>query len=1550
MTEKLERPGEEEGDENDSVALDGPELPPVGPFAEGDTVAEVRRSWQVRRRLVVLRRRIRQGLVAAVVLLIVGIGLVAQTGQGQDLALRTALGRVQSSLSGQLTVQGVRSGTLLTGATLTGVQLDAADGRPFLSADSVVIRYSIPAAITGGRPIRSTIFWGLDLEISRYTSDQAMNITRLLAEGDGPPASETSAPNGAMSLGRVGIREGRVRILTPTSERSGPRIAEGPEGELLRELAFEALDVDVEDAVLSLSEETQFSAQLASFSSEIGVLEEPLVINEAFGSVSFGDLGIVLEDGQFRLPGGLLQGNLTVGPEAEDEPWRVVADLQSTGWVQLSDIRWVDPRVPDGRLRGTTKIRLEDGVHLTLRQVEVELEASSLLFDGDISFTDEISLTAMDVTANPVPLERLEPWIEQDIPLDGWLSGETRFDGTLTDLTATGRVTLVPTGLGGTLTTAEFDGTLHRGDNPGATDFVASLGPMNYDVLSALWPDFPWAGSGSGEVRVHGRAEEGLSVVADMEHLSASALRTVTRVDGMFWHGVEPGSWITDTNVDFRPLAVGLLDRMAPDLQLTGEARGSVSLDGALDDVTVVADLSVADGRLQGRGRVDLGDPTAAYRMELEADELPLFALASRLPARTTWSGSLGVVGFGVTPDSMMLDLIGSAHASRFGTTRVDTLSTGLRVRNGVLIADSLSATVGGVEMVARGRLGLVGDRFGSASLDFNADRLGGLRPWLMGVADSIVVQEALTPLDREFLRIQGVEPDTLPRLADVQLDGTMVGAASISGHIGDIDVGVVLRLEDAAWKQNGIDSARVAMTATGLPALDGVWQVGASAYGIDIAGRQFQQGGFEADVFQLDGEGRLEIVRRPGERYQAEGSFVVDSTGGTVDMGVFDIQIDEERWALVKPAHLEWDQRVVRIDSVEIARTNDDAMRLVADGTLARFGGSDFQLEVSGLNAEQVLHVAQLERLDAGGHIDLDLSVGGSWEAPVIQSRFRINGARQGPTELTRVDGDMTYRNRELRFDVDGLDGDRAALRATGTVPVDLTLGEVEQRILDAPMSVDLVADSLDAAIGLSYVTALEGVVGTVSGDVSLGGTPGDPAPEGRLTLSDAAWSIEAIGVRHTGVNGEVTLRGDRSAEVELSATGSGRSDVTGTVLLQPFSDPVLDLTFAFERFLAVSRPDVTGSISGSFDLGGRYSLPLAEGALTVDEGAINVDELQRAAGVVNLNDPFLFESGLAVDTTALISQPLFAGLRNPFFDNLRVDVDLSVPRGSWLRSIDSDVEMSGDLLVRYDRTKADFVLIGELQAVRGSHRVLGRTFELVGGSVLFLGRPGLNPDLNIQASSRIRRQNEPPLEVNALVEGTLVQPVVTLTTGEAGLAEEDLVSYLVFGQPSGALGGRSSDVGQLRSGGVVSSAVQGTVTFVGGVLTNQFGSAVTRDFLDYISVQQSGAGQSLGGGYVADTQLELGRYIGDDVFAVAVLRLWDAGAQDQNTVAGLRVEWALTDDYNVEGFLEDRFLRSGSVALGSSSGLLENDRIWGVFFFREWGYSPKRNPTEQN
>ena len=45
-----------------------------------------------------------------------------------------------------------------------------------------------------------------------------------------------------------------------------------------------------------------------------------------------------------------------------------------------------------------------------------------------------------------------------------------------------------------------------------------------------------------------------------------------------------------------------------------------------------------------------------------------------------------------------------------------------------------------------------------------------------------------------------------------------------------------------------------------------------------------------------------------------------------------------------------------------------------------------------------------------------------------------------------------------------------------------------------------------------------------------------------------------------------------------------------------------------------------------------------------------------------------------------------------------------MAVPRNMWLRSNDMNVEMGGELLVRYDRREGDLVLIGDLQALRGS------------------------------------------------------------------------------------------------------------------------------------------------------------------------------------------------------------------------------------------------------
>ena len=1528
---------------------------PVDAIDSGVEDRVVRRSESHRRRLRAMVharrwfRRFRWTIVVVLLLLVAGVLGVAQTGRGQGFVLDVALGRVERALSGTLAVGGVRSGTLLSGATLSDVRLVTSDGRPFLTADSVVLRYSLPAAVIGGPPIRSTIIWGLDLEISKYTADQPMNLTRLIAESAPRPDSAQRRPSRPFSLGRVGIREGRVTILSPTSDPSAPQVIEGPEGELLRRLTLEKLSLDVEGASVAPGNAIEFEAQLASFTAEIGIVEQPLVLREAFGAVTYGGQGIRITDAAFRLDDSLLRGDLTVGPRRSGAPWTFRSDLRTDGWANLADVQWVDARIPDGRFRGRAGIAAEGGVSLDLGAMEVELEASAVVFDGNVRFAKGMTVRGLEVRANPLVLDRLEPWLEQKLPLDGWLSGEAVFDGTPDNVQATGRVTLVPTGFGGTPSTADFSGRLRRDDVPGAQAFVATLDPLNYDVLEAFLPALPWSGSGAASLELDGPLRENMRVEASFTHESPAGLQSRAEVLGALSKDSVGAPWATDLVIDVLPLSVGVLSGLAPDVGLSGTVTGQLELVGPVDDLQVRADLASGAGRLAFEVSLDALDPASAYRLDAVAENLPIADLVQMAPERTSWSGTLGLQGIGFQLDSMTLAATLVAGRSRIGTTRVDTLATHVRVTRGMAIADSLRARVAGIDLSGRGRLGLVEGRSGSAQLDFEGGSLVGLRPALMGIPDTVLVRDGLTDLDREFLRLQGVEPDTLPAALDVRVEGQVTGSASVSGRVQDFELGMIVDVFDGRYRQNQVDTIRVGLTATRLPARTGAWQIGASARGIEWEGRSFERGGFEADMLQLGGEGRVELVRRPGEQYRAVGEFLFDSIGGQVALSEGSVIVDEDAWLLTGPARIEWDQQELSIDRLEVAREGQDPMAFSASGRLVRGGNSDFRARVEGLHVERLMHILQLEDPDLGGHIDLQLDLSGPAETPRIDGSFDILGARYQTLELTRLAGTLGYSGQRAEFDFEGWDGARSTMSFAGDFPIDLGLRPVEERIVDAPMNIRMEADSLDAAIALSYITALEGVVGSVSGEVDLRGTPGAPEPEGSIRLSDAAWSIEAIGVRHTGVNGELLLRRDRTVDVALTASGPGSSEVRGQIALAPFDNPELSLTFDFDRFQAVRRADMEGTISGSFVLGGRYRLPVAQGSLVLDAGTIYVDELQRASGVVSLADAFMFDQSLAVDTTALISQPLFAGLTNPFFDNLRVDVDLSVPRGNWLRSIDTNAELVGDLVVLYDRSADDFVLIGALQALRGSHRVLGRSFELNGGTVNFIGRPGMNPDLTIQASTRIRRPNDAPFRVQADVGGSLLRPVVTLTTEETGLAEEDLVSYLVFGQPSGALGGSGrNQFGNTRGIGTVA---QGAATFIGGAFANQFGTAIAQELgalsLDYVSIQQGGAAQSLGAGsFVGDTQVELGRYVGDDLFLVMVLRPFDTGAQDQNNVAGIRVEWALTDDYNSEVFFEDRFLRSSSALLGSSSGLLENERVYGVFLFREWGYGSGPQP----
>ncbi len=1487
------------------------------------------------------RRRIRKRKVAAwtlgvlVLLVAAAVAVLNWSGPGQRLVLDQILDRLRTSLAGELRVDRIRSSGLLGGATLIGVDLDTGDGRDFFSADSIQLRYSARGLISGDPRFQSVTVWGLRLEISKYREDQPLTIENILAEQEA--AADTTSGGMTLGLGRVQVVGGLVEVLTPPGEgrAEGRYTVPNPEGEgRLNRIALRDLTLEMDQAVLRTDEPEIFRAFLASLATEVLFQEEPVVIAGGQGQVAFGPRGLTIDNGDFRLPNTLARGSMVLGPQVtEGDSWAFGVDLTTRGTGDLADLQWIDPRIPDGAFEGGAVVTVGEVLDVELRDVQIDLEASDLVLDGRFVADDGVMrFDGLAVRASPLVLSRLDPWLEAEVPVEGFVTGNMTFSGTLSALDVDGRVTLVPQAMAGGPTTADVDGTLHFGDNPGATGLRLDLDPLNYRLVERLLPGDLEPGTvppgvGQALVRVTGRARRGIDfeVDATMRHRGETS-RVVSSGSAQR----SGSSWILDVESELGPFALTLLAQLLPeDVDLGGGLEGTLRTEGPLERLQVTGDLQVAEGRVQLDALINATAPESAYRVDAVLEDVALHRLTGRLPTPSRWTGRIFAEGSGFTPDSMDTRVELTARDARIGGLHVDSTQATVRVGAGILTVDTIDARLGGIFIQGKGDLGIREPVDGQVSLAFQTEDLGGLRPLLMG--DTVIAGDTLRAMEATLLRFEGVDPDTLPTEAEVTMNGALVGNVTLSGSLESFSAEGEATLREAQYGMYQVDSAQVVFAARQLPSLEGVLEVDLDAYRVQLEDRAFQEVHLTGAVADRVGDARLEIERTDDERLTLVGDFALDSLArsGRVELQEARLVLDSLAWSAQGTPRIRWDTAGLEVRDLAVMRSGagaTGAMELTAEGTLSWDGDSDFVLGVQGASLDRLTRLLEMEDVELGGMVDLDLTVVGPSAEPDISGTLRWRGARYADLALDSVSGSFRYDDRSARVDLSAWEAGQEAFTTRGTVPMDLALGGDPFRSVDAPLDLRVEADSLSATVALGFLTFLEDVEGTVSGEFDVGGTLDAPEPSGVFRLNGGAWTMEAVGVRHTGIGGTLRLNVDRTVDVDLSARAEGTTRVTGTVTLEPLDDPELDLDIVFSEFQAVDRADVEGEVSGTLELVGRYRQPLVQGNVRVDEGTLFLEEFVRAAGVVDLSDPSLFDQFEPVDTTA------FADVRraqNPFLRNLRVSVDLSVPRNAWLRSPDMNVEMGGDLVVAYDRGKRNLVLVGDLEALRGSYSVLGRAFQVESGTVSFVGTPGINPLLDIEAVATIRALEDERITITANVDGTLIDPRVELTSDEPGIAQSDVVSYLIAGRPSYEL--TSSQQAAIRAAGSTA------VTWATGALANSLGAALAQDVgLDYLNISQVGS-YVVGSSVFSGTQIEVGQYVDEDVFIVLVLRPPTAQG-GSNVFGGARVEWDITDDYTLEGFIEQRYLRTGIA--GFRNLALEEGYIVGAFIFREWGY----------
>jgi hypothetical protein len=1345
-----------------------------------------------------------------------------------------------------------------------------------------------------------------------------------------------------LALERMQLHDTRLTLRMPIDGESAPErilvdTVPGFEG-LHQRIEFSEIQARIRSArVLRPDQEgEQFDVERLSLVGRI--FEDPFVIQDFRGVVErFGE-GLALDFERLWLPGSELGGTaLFLWGDAETG-MELELDAEATV-LELEDFRWLEPRLPAGRGRLALSVRgpLTES-SWRIREADLEVEGSRIRGMVGFDLGPTFRFAGTDLEALPFELALLDPWLPEPLPFAGRVRGRLQADGPLSNLQLNGRVTYDDPAAEVPASTVALSGGLGLTPELRARDLHVEVDPLRFRTLQAFLPELEVEGEGRLRVEASGTLSDGVELTAELDHAPDAAGRA-SRVLAVGSVRQVEGGWLLDLDGTLDPLNLdGVAAAIQRELPLGGPVSGPVRLSGPLEDLQVGAELVTRAGGIELRGRFDVLRPGARYVAEGRVEDFALHQFLAAAPDPTLLTGSFHVDGRGTTLEELAgrggVDLVG---LDVFGV-QVDRVNALVEAREGRLVVEELEVVSPVGHLDGRGDLGLRRESLeGEFHANWEVESLALLRPVLLG--DTLIAGDTLTDLERMSLRMQGIDPDTLPDAIAVALEGRAYGDLTLRGIVQDLHGEASVRLEEAVYGDFRLDEGRVDLT--GRWAGEDDWSVQGT-----LSGDRFEAGGFalariegEAAYRPHEGTAFLHVIRDEDEAYQLGGAFAVDTVGVELELETLTLDLAQVTWALDAPSRLRVEGRTVHTDELRLSRPRveeDPASpgdrRMVARGTLSFDGESDFELEAGGVDIHRI--GSMLQFVDPPqGFLDLALAVEGPFDGPRMDGRFVLREFQMDGTALSRVEGTLGYEERmaraELMADLDG----RRILTAEGRIPVDLSLTAVEDRFPDRNLDASIQVDEFPLAWAVAFLEGLEDVEGTIQGRVDIRGTPEAVRPSGRVVLQNGATAIPELGLRLTGIGGTVVLREDRIVEVNAEVRARGDARVEGTISLEDVTDPGFDLRIAASGFQAVDRRDLNARVGGEVTLTGSFTRPRVGGRVRVEQGTLFVEEFARAAEVVDLTDPAFFD---VVDTTLVAARPALEAAQNPFIQNLRVDVDLVLQRDFWLRSREMNMEMAGELAVTFDRPRREILLVGSLDVVRGVYSAFGRQFQVREGTVEFVGTPGIDPALDVDAVNRLRREGGEPLEIIANVGGTLTNLEVSLSSdAQPPIAQSDLISYLIFGRPSGALASGETSVLEGVAGAGVSAGFGAVATQLGAVVARQFG-------VDYLTITQSregGAVRSAGLGGVADTQIELGQYVGENLFLALMVRpLTGLGARTQTQFPGARLEWRFSDLWSMEAFVEDRFAREAASGFGQMG--LRLDKVFGLSVYREWSY----------
>lgn len=1458
--------------------------------------------------------------IAAIVLL-----TISRTEFGMERARRYALKWLTNRVDGTVQIGGLGGNGLLGGVTVRNFSIIDKLGRPFMRADSVQLNYNWRTLVKGEVVIDHSTIYNTQIYFEQLPGDSIWNFQHVF-----PDRSKPGAPPAARRL----ILLNDMRIVNGTAIVRMPldsiRIATERDvldtvpGGVAKVMRFDSLHGRLSRVIWESPTEEGKLIDVRTLSGRGFVWRDAMHVRDMRGTVTLRDTIVAFDIPDARLPSSRASLLGRVIMEEGQNFYDVRVDSRS---FTFPDLHWLYPRLPNnGGGSGTLRIQSQRPKGTLWLATNTRLAAQGTRVAGSfgvVTGADSLYFTNVDLRASPLNLQLIQAMLPNKLPIDGLLVGTVELKGGLSSLDTRGDLKL--SNHEGTQS-VKWRGRVDVRHGLGARDFTADVDRFDLALVNSFARDFKLRGQLTGHIEASGNTRSSMQFAADIHHYLSGYTSSFTG-KGTYTGGAQPG---LNVELNALPLSLEEVSASYPALErLRGEARGPIRLTGALDNMEVHADLETLGGRARIDGRLMRTGARPRYAGDATLYSFRLDRLVNDLP-ETSLDGT---VSFDVTATSPE-DANGFINAQlAHGSVRdVDfrDARASLKINDGALRVDTMIARTMLGALSASGTLGMRAGRTGSIAFTIRTDSL------------TLLDDSAHTPTA-----------------------GKVRGNGTVTGSVQSFDLDANLNIEKLLYGSLNGDRVSATVKGTTLGTDAGRIVVTARADSLVAFGEQVDTTAATFTYAAHKGDLNVAAGSADGTEYKLAAGMESLTNGLLFTLRELQLGKRSAPWTLRHAATIQTDDHGLTADTIEIMR--GDAGRISGAGRIAWHDlshapepgqASDFRLEFTGVPFAEFALVTS-GTANVKGTLDGHVRVTGNAVAPLLDADATVNGFGVEDASVDFMTGSFTYANERINARIDAEKDGRRVLFADGVVPFNLAFVPVKNRRLHEPLRFVIQADSLPATFLTAPVPGFSGVDGRLDGTISASGPTSKPQFSGSLTLKDGSAGWDITGVRYHDVGGTISLDNNRAARVDANLrTSDGAAHVTGTIDFAKPQNPGFDLAMNAQNFLAARRRDADLTASGDVQLRGHYRQPVISGNIEVSQGALYLDEMYRRYQIVELDNPLLYD---VVDTSLVSLRTILPRTTNPFIKNLVVDsLHVGVGRGGWLRSRDLNVEVSGDVTIAFllndtllstARSAQDLILTGTLRAVRGTYQLyypgIARQFAIREGTIEFPGTPGVDPNLGFNAVYRARSNRGDPIDIVAVVGGTLRNTSVHLTSDEEPpISESDLASYLFFGVPTYELSAsQSAAVNQAASGlngpGIAALAdpLKRALTSSGfGYLASGLQSfAQNYGLLDYValtSAEDVGIhSQSALASLFAGTRLELGRYWGDKVYIAYSQRLSSTGYRSP----GVRVEWRLVPTLTAEVFAEDRFARSYDFGIETTSSF---KKVFGFFLYREWGY----------